>query len=67
MLHTEFKYYRDHHEKLLKKFANKFIVIKREKIIGVYNSHPEAYKESVKTEELETFLIQHCLSGKESH
>ena len=67
MLHTEFKYYRDNHEKLLKKFANKFIVIKGKKVIGVYDSHLEAYQESVKTEELGTFLIQHCLSGKESH
>ena len=67
MLNTEFKYYHDNHRELFKKYPDKFIVIKGKKVIGVYGSHSEAYRESVKTEELGTFLIQHCLSGKERH
>ncbi len=67
MLENEFKYYIKHQDELVKKYNNKFIVLKDEKIIGVYNSHSEAYNETVKNEELGTFLIQHCLPGKDSY
>lgn len=67
MLNTEFKYYHDKHRELLKKYAIKFVVIKGKKIIGVYNSHSEAYKGTIKTEELGTFLIKEILNEKDHH
>lgn len=67
MLENEFKYYIKHQAELVKKYNGKFIVLKDEKIIGVYNSHSEAYNETVMKEELGTFLIQHCLPGKDSY
>lgn len=66
MLKKEFQYYLDHQDELVKRYNNKFIVIKNDKVIGVYGSHSEAYSETVKNEQLGTFLIQHCLPGKES-
>jgi hypothetical protein len=66
MLKKEFQYYLDHQPDFVKQYNNKFIVIKNEQVIGVYNSHTEAYTETVKKEQLGTFLIQHCLPGKES-
>ena len=65
MLHTEIKFYRQHHKGLIAKYANKYIVISGKKIIGVYNSHSEAYTESIKTHELGTFLIQHVTDKKD--
>lgn len=67
MLEKEFKYYLDNQEELVKKYDNKFIVIKNQSVIGVYNSHNEAYTEAQKTEQLGTFLIQHCIPGNDSH
>lgn len=67
MLEKEFKYYLKHQSDLVKEYSGKFIVLKNEKIIGVYNSHSEAYNETVKKEELGTFLIQHCLPGSDSY
>ena len=67
MLEKNFKYYLKHQPELVKKYNGKFIVIKDEKVIGVYTSHPEAYNETVKSHELGTFLIQHCLPGKEGY
>ncbi len=67
MLENEFKYYIEHQADLVKKYNKKFIVLKNEKIIGVYNSHTEAYNETIEKEKLGTFLIQHCLPGKESY
>lgn len=67
MLEQSFKYYLEHQTALVKKYNGKFIVIEDEKVIGVYASHSEAYNETVKSHELGTFLIQHCLPGKDSY
>lgn len=67
MLQKEFAYYLKHQSDLVKKYSGKFIVLKDEKVIGDYASHFEAYNETVEKEELGTFLIQHCLPGKDSY
>ena len=67
MLEKEFTYYLEHQSDLVKLYSGKFIVLKNEVVIGYYDSHSEAYNETVKKEELGTFLIQHCLAGAESY
>jgi hypothetical protein len=67
MLEKEFQYYLDHQEELVKKHNNKFIVIKNNEVIGVYDSHAEAFEKTISAEELGTFLIQHCLPGSEGY
>lgn len=51
----------------MKSYAGKFIVIKNEKVIGVYDSEIEAYTDMVKKEDVGTFLIQECQPGNESY
>ena len=63
MLEKEFKYFKDHLSELVQEYQGKFVVIKNNSVIGVYESDEEAYNESKKDHELGTFLIQHCLSG----
>jgi hypothetical protein len=60
MLKVETKYYIYNREQLLKKYSNKFVVIKGKRVIGSYDSHEEARNETLKKEELGTFLIEHC-------
>lgn len=67
MLEKEFEYYLENQNKLVLDYNGKFIVIKNQKVIGVYASHSEAYNETLKKETLGTFLIQHCLPGQDSH
>lgn len=67
MLEEELKYYVDNQNELVDKYRGKFIVIKDQKVIGVYNSEIEAYTESVKVHELGTFLIQECQPGNENY
>ena len=43
-----------------KTYEGQFIVIKNQKIIGSYRTFEEAYDETVKKEDLGTFLIQFC-------
>ena len=67
MLKKEFQYYLDNQEELVKKHLNKFLVIKDQKVVGVYDTKQEAYDEATSKYELGTFLIQHCLPGSLSH
>lgn len=67
MLEKQFKYYLDHQEELVEKYRGKFLVIKDESVVGVYDSELDAYRESVKKYELGTFLIQECTPGEESY
>lgn len=67
MLEKEFKYYLDNQAELVKNYSGKFIVIKDQQVIGAYSSHGQAYETTITTEKLGTFLIQHCIPGKESY
>lgn len=66
-LEQEFNYYLEHQDELVKQYGGKHIVIKDQKVIGAYNSEIEAIRESVKSHQLGTFLVQKCESGTGSY
>ena len=45
--------------------GHKFVAIKNQAILGVYDTFNAALEKTLKTEELGTFLIQECLENKE--
>ncbi len=66
MLEKEFRYYIQNQAKLSAKFEGKVLVIKNQKVIGVYDSKGEALKKTVVDHELGSFLIQACSSDPNS-
>ena len=66
-LEKEFRYYKDQQDELVKRYNGKFLAIVGEDVVGVYDSEIEAYTATKKQHPLGTFLIQHCLPGKESY
>ena len=66
-LDKEFNFYLAHQEDLVKKHNGKYLVIKGQKVIGVYDTTQEAYFETQKEHELGTFLIQLCTPGEEAY
>ena len=66
-LEKEFKYYLDNQDELVKKYNGKVIVIKNQKVIGVYDSEMTAIQEVSKNESLGTFLVQKCTLDKENY
>ncbi|MHB8779811.1 MAG: hypothetical protein ACYC55_00295 [Candidatus Geothermincolia bacterium] len=66
-LEREFQYYLEHQEELAQAYDGKFVVIKGETILGVYDSQDEAINETTKTEALGTFLVQKVSTGEESY
>jgi len=67
MLEKEFQYYLDNQEDFVKKYSNKFLVIKDQQLVGVYETKESAYDEATSKFELGTFLIQQCLPGTLGH
>jgi hypothetical protein len=58
MLDKELNYYISQRHKFLEMYDGKFIVIKNAKVIGVYNTHTDAYEEAKKVHEVGTFIIK---------
>lgn len=67
MLKKELDYYIENQAKLLEKHQGKFLVIKDQKVIGVYDTEISAYSETVKEHKLGTFLIQECQPGNSNY
>lgn len=67
MFEVELKYFIKNQKNLIKKYSGKYLVIKDHKVLGVFESELDAYIETGKTETPGTFLIQHCIPGKEAY
>lgn len=67
MLEKEFQYFREHQDELVVKYNGKFIAIVDDQVKGVFDTELEAYLEMKKNHEVGTFLIQHCLPGRNSY
>ena len=66
MLEKEFQYFVDNQNDLFKQFPGQYIVIKDQKVIGVYDNKIDAYFETQKEHVLDSFLIQYCSLSQET-
>ena len=56
----DFAWFKEHYTDFQKKYGESFIAIKTKKILGVYDSYGNGGRETAKTEELGTFIVQEC-------
>ena len=66
MLDKEYKYYLENQKTFLEQYRGKVLVIKDERIVGVYEDEATAYKDSISKYKLGTFLIQKCIPEEET-
>ena len=66
-LQREFEYYLANQDALVKKHNGKVVVIKGQKVIGVYDDPATAVSETQAEHELGTFLVQKVAPGNEAH
>jgi len=64
MLEKEYDYYLKNIDSLKDKYLNKFIVIKDDEVIGVYDDRTDALKKTAKKHKLGTFLIQQIVKDE---
>ena len=50
---------------MYKKYGTGYLAIKNKKVLGVYKTYAEGVKNTLKTEEMGSFIIQLC-NGSES-
>ncbi len=62
-LEEEFQYYLVHQDEIVARHNGKFVVIKGGKVIGVFADELTAVRESAKTHELGSFLVQKVEPG----
>lgn len=61
----DFDYFTSNYQDLYKQYGHKFLAIKNKKILGAYDSVPDAIENLSKTHEIGTYIIQEC-TGDES-
>ena len=66
-LKTEFQFYIDNQEKLVKKYDRKFIVIKGKEVLGAYDNEDTAIIETLKKHKPGTFMVHKVGPGKENY
>lgn len=66
-LKKELDFFVTNQKDLVEKYGGKFIVIKNQKVEGVFDTEIQAYTETQKRFELGTFIIQQCISGQEAY
>ncbi|MBD5100949.1 MAG: hypothetical protein HDT29_06865 [Clostridiales bacterium] len=60
MVDKNYEYFNNNFEKLYSDYADKFIVIKDCEVLGAYDTFDDAYKTTIRSEQIGTFIIQHC-------
>ena len=61
----DFNYFLENMEEFYHTYGQKFVVVKNQGILAVYDDFMAAYEATLKTEEPGTFLIQECFDNKE--
>lgn len=56
----DFQFFVDNYNSLYAEYGHKFIAIKNQSVLGVFDSMAEALNEVTKTEEPGSFIVQEC-------
>ena len=60
MLETEFRYFEDHEEELIEQYKGRFVIIRGEEVVGVFDGQEDAHKDALGRFEKGTYLIRQC-------
>jgi hypothetical protein len=57
----DYDYFKNNLNDLYKQYGHRFLAIKNQQVIGVYNDFDTAYAKTRETEKAGTFIIQECV------
>ncbi len=57
---SDFEWFVENYDNLFSKYGERYLAIKNKIILGSYNSFGEAVRETAKTEEMGSFIVQFC-------
>jgi len=62
---VDFDYFLQNMENLYQVHGHKYVAVKNQGVLGVYDTFQNAYETTVKTEEVGSFLIQECFDSRD--
>jgi hypothetical protein len=65
MLETEWEFYERNRDELVEKYCGKFVVISKDRVVSTYDDQKTAYRETIKTLPLGSFMIHHITEEEE--
>jgi len=66
-LKREFEYYLAHQDEFVKKYNGKFVVMKDQQVIGVFDDQARAVEDTSELHDLGTFLVQKVEPGEQAY
>ena len=65
MLEAEWEFYENNRDELVEKYCGKYVVISGDKVVAAYDDQKLAYRETIKTIPLGSFMIHHVMEEEE--
>lgn len=65
MQEMDYKWFLENYSSLFKEFGSQYLSIKNKTVLGAYPTYADAIRNTEKTEELGTFIVQFC-NGNET-
>ena len=65
MLEAEWEFYQNNRDNLVEKYCGKYLVISGNKVVDAYDDEKVAYRETIKTIPLGSFMIHHVMEEEE--
>jgi hypothetical protein len=65
MLESEWEFYENNRDELVEKYCGKYVVISGNKVVSAYDDQKTAYRETIKTLPLGSFMIHHITEEEE--
>lgn len=59
-MHEDYKWFLDNYGDLYNQYGETFLAIKNKTVIGIYRTYAEGVKNTSRTEDIGTFIIQKC-------
>ena len=60
MQERDFKWFLDHYDELYRQYGVSFLAIKKERVLGKYDSYAEAVRKTLESEDIGSFIVQKC-------
>ena len=61
VLDVEWEFYEKNRDELVEKYCGKYVVISGDKVVAAYDDKKVAYRETIKTIPLGSFMIHHVM------
>ena len=65
MLENEWEFYIKNRDELVERYCGKYVVISGENVVAAYDDQKTAYRETIKSIPLGSFMIHHVLEEEE--